>query len=128
MELEMKPEANILNKLKKSTRRITRNVKPRRSSGNDYVTNNYLDAKLETLEYKMDIKFARLTGEMDAKFSKMDIKFAQVDTRFAQVDTRFAQVDTKISQAEKRMLIAIGSSVVANCTIILGFLQAMGKL
>lgn len=42
--------------------------------------------------------------------------------------TRHFATKSEMYQMEKRILIAIGTSVVATCTIILAFLQMMGKL
>ena len=119
----MKPEANILNKLKKPTRRIARNVKPRRSSGNDYVTNNYLDAKLEGLEYKIEIKFARLAGEMDSKITRLA----------GEMDSKFAKIEGELNQkADKTDLQALENKLIkwmiGNSLAIIAILAGLGIL
>jgi hypothetical protein len=42
--------------------------------------------------------------------------------------TDMAEIRMEMAQSEKRIFIALGGSVITTCTIILGFLQMMGKL
>jgi hypothetical protein len=74
------------------------------------LTREELNARLETVEARIDARFVESNARIEAKFAesdaKADVRFAQAeaknDARFAQVDTRFAQVDARFAEANAR--------------------------
>lgn len=85
------------------------------------VTEKYLDARLDGLESRTDVKLKDLeigiTAKMDARFDKVDAKFvnaddketakfdtfhAEMDGRFDKIDGRFEKVDERFAKVDER--------------------------
>ncbi len=60
------------------------------------------NARLETLDQKMELNFHALLTTMDTRFTAIDSRFAAIDTRFAAIDTRFAEIDTRFAGIDTR--------------------------
>ena len=66
----------------------------------DLVTKADLDAGLATVRAEMDVRFAKLEGQMEAGFAQVDAQFAQVGAQFAQVGAGFGQVNAGFGQVK----------------------------
>lgn len=62
----------------------------------------YIDAKLETTDTRVEGKLSVLAATVDTQFAGVDAKFAGVDAKFAGVDAKFAAVDAKFAAVDAR--------------------------
>ena len=84
------------------------------------VTKDYLETRLETLEYRLAAKMSNLLAQaftsqnpgyaqiedrfdrMDARFDRMDARFDKMDDRFGRMDDQFSQIDRRFNQIDVR--------------------------
>lgn len=84
------------------------------------VTKDYLETRLETLEYRLAAKMSNLLAQaftsqnpgyaqiedrfdrMDARFDRMDARFDKMDARLDKMDDRFGRMDDQFSQIDRR--------------------------
>lgn len=71
------------------------------------VTEKYLDARLDGLESRTDVKLKDLeigiTAKMDARFDKVDAKLANADDKeTAKFDTFHAEMDGRFDKVDKK--------------------------
>jgi len=75
-----------------------------------------LNSKVGDLGRRMDLGFAQLRAEMNARFDRMDARFDRVDERFERMDERFERMDERMDarfEAMQRVMIQAGAVVVA---------------
>ena len=53
------------------------------------------NARLETLDQKMELNFHALLTTMDTRFAAIDTRFAAMDTRFSALERKFIALDDK---------------------------------
>ena len=58
----------------------------------------YIDAKLETTDTRVEGKLSVLAATVDTQFAGVDAKFAAVDAKFAAVDARFAELRAEMQK------------------------------
>lgn len=84
------------------------------------VTKDYLETRLETLEYRIETKVRALLAEaftsknpgyskiesrfglMDERFDRMDERFDRMDERFIRIDDRFTDIDLRLNSIDVR--------------------------
>ena len=55
------------------------------------------NARLETLDQKMELNFHALLTTMDTRFAAIDTRFAAMDTRFSALERKFIALDDKFA-------------------------------
>jgi anti-sigma-K factor RskA len=67
------------------------------------LTREELDARIDSIENRIDRRFAEADAKAEVRFAAIDARFAEADAkanvRFAEVDARFAEAEAR---AEKR--------------------------
>lgn len=64
----------------------------------DAVSKEILDARLGTVDTKMDGRIATLEVRIDGKFSGVDAQFAEVNVQFSGVDVKFAELRGEVQK------------------------------
>src|SRR5471032_1819091 len=63
---------------------------------------DYIDARMEGIDARVDSRFADMNTNMNTKFAEMDIKFMDanmnVNAKFAKVDIKFAELRTEMAK------------------------------
>lgn len=73
----------------------------------------YIDAKLETTDTRVEGKLSVLAATVDTKFSGVDVKFAGVDTKFAAVDAKFAELRAEMQKGFAEVIKWMVGTVIA---------------
>ena len=87
------------------------------------VTKDYLETRLETLEYRLEAKMASLLAQaftsdnpgyarIEDRFNKMDARLDKVDARFTQIDQRFNQIDVRFARVNVMLGIILAAVAV----------------
>lgn len=58
------------------------------------VTKDLLDAKLETIETRMDARVASIEGKIDSFVARLDERFLRTDERMSRIEQDISQVKT----------------------------------
>ncbi|MEP1470429.1 MAG: hypothetical protein ABJK20_08985 [Halieaceae bacterium] len=77
------------------------------------VTKDYLETRLETLEYRMEAKVRVLLTEaftsknpgyakIESRFDQMDGRFDRMDDRLGRMDDRFTDIDVRLNSIDVR--------------------------
>ena len=60
------------------------------------------NARLETLDQKMELNFHALLTTMDTRFAAIDTRFAAMDTRFSALERKFIALDDKFAAMDDK--------------------------
>ncbi len=60
------------------------------------------NARLETLDQKMELNFHALLTTMDARFAAVDTRFSAMDTRFSALERKFIALDGKFTAMDDK--------------------------
>ena len=89
------------------------------------------NARLETLDQKMELNFHALLTTMDTRFAAIDTRFAAMDTRFLALERKFIALDDKFAAMVGQFAAMVGqfAAMVGQFAAMVGHFAAMdGKL